>query len=188
MKIPDINSPLDILTYLENIKYGWLGSDDIIRINKMENFRTYYRTMSLKNIINKRIGTCIEQTYLVKYLLDKLNIKSKMFCTRVYEDETFNNMSEPERMHCFIIFFLNNKVFQIEHPNSDRKGIYIYSNEDEAISKIGKIYEEMTKYEYRKKGIKYKGKIRKITEFYEVKPNLSYKEFNNYINSLDKKE
>jgi hypothetical protein len=27
---------------------------------------------------------------------------------------------------------------------------------------------------------------RPITEFYEVKPNLSFKEFNNYINSLDK--
>ena len=28
-----------------------------------------------------------------------------MFCTRVYEDETFNKMNEPERMHCFILFY-----------------------------------------------------------------------------------
>ena len=29
------------------------------------------------------------------------------------------------------------------------------------------------------------GKSHPVTEFYEVQPNLSFKEFNEYINSLD---
>ena len=31
------------------------------------------------------------------------------------------------------------------------------------------------------------GKSRPITEFFEVEPNLSFKEFNNHINELDEK-
>ena len=30
------------------------------------------------------------------------------------------------------------------------------------------------------------GKSRPVTEFFEVEPNISFKDFNNYINSLDK--
>ena len=188
METSEVKTILDILTYLEkNISYGWIGTDGKKRINNMENFRKYYKTMSVEDTINNKVGTCIEQVYLIKYFLDKMDIKSKMFCTRVYEDETFNNMNEPERMHCFIISYLNNYVFQIEHPNPDRKGIYIYKDEQEAVEKISKIYEEMTKYEYKKKGYKRKGKIRKVTEFYEVKSGISYKAFNLYINSLDER-
>ena len=189
MRLNEVKTVLDILSYLdENISYGWIGIDGEKRINSMENFRKYYRTMSLESVINNGVGTCIEQVYLIKYFLDKMNIKSKMFCTRVYEDETFNKMNEPERMHCFIIFFLNKYVFQIEHPNSERKGIYIFKDEKEKKKKISKIYEEMTKYEYKTKGLKRKGKTRKVTEFYEVKSGLSYKEFNLYINSLDERK
>ena len=163
MSIEDVKTPLDILTYLEeNIEYGWIGTDNKKRVNDMKNFRKYYKTLSVKESIKNGVGTCIEQTTIVKYFLDRQDIKSKMFCTRVYEDATFNKMDEPERMHCFIIFFKDDKVFQIEHPNLDRKGIYIYKDEKDAIEKISKIYEEMTRYEYKKKGIKRKGKKRHI--------------------------
>ena len=189
MSISDVSNPLDILTYLEkNIEYGWIGKDGKKRINEMKDFRKYYQILSVEDTIKNKVGTCIEQVGLIKYFLDKLNIKSKMFCTRVYEDETFNKMNEPERMHCFILFYLNNYVYQIEHPNPDEKGIYIYKDEADAISKISEIYEQMTKNEYKRKKIKRKGNIRTLTEFFEIKPGLTFKEFNIYINSLDKRK
>ena len=188
MKINDVKSPLDILVYLDdNIKYGWVGTDGKKRIQSMDGFRTYYKTNSVKDAIKNGVGTCIEQVYITKFFLDKLNIKNEMFCTRVFEDETFNDNKQPERMHCFIIFYLNNKVFQIVHANLEEKGIYIYDNKEDALSKISEIYEKMTEEEYLKKGLKTDGKLRKLTEFYDVKEGLSFKDFNLYINSLDSK-
>ena len=98
-----------------------------------------------------------------------------MFCTRIYEGEEFNNLEEEEHMHCFILYHLNNKVYQIEHPNWEKIGIYEYENEEDAIKKINDYYVKMAN-----------GKSRPVTEYFEVEPNLSFKEFNAYINSLDK--
>ena len=47
-------------------------------------------------------------------------------------------------------------------------------NEEEAINEINDYYVKMAD-----------GKSRPVTEFFEVEPNLSFKEFNDYINSLD---
>lgn len=80
-------------------------------------------------------------------------------------------------MHCFILYYDNNKVFQIEHPNWERIGIYEFDSEEEAIRTINDYYVKMAE-----------GKSKPVTEFYEVQPNISFKEFNEYINSLDDKK
>ena len=72
------------------------------------------------------------------------------------------------------LYYQNNKVYQIEHPNFERIGIYEFNTEEEAIKKINDYYVELVD-----------GKSRPVTEFFDVKPNLSFKEFNEYINSLD---
>ena len=174
MKIKDIKTPKDILLFMNNIKYGWLDINNNEHIGNMKDFRKLYRTSSLEETINHNIGTCIEQVYLMHTLLDKLNIDNKMFCTRVYEPNDFNDVEAEEHMHCFVLYYLNNKVYQIEHPNPDRIGIYEFNSEEEAINKINNYYVELSG-----------GISRPITEFYDVQPNLSFKEFNNYINSLE---
>ena len=75
------------------------------------------------------------------------------------------------------MFHQDGLVHQIEHPNFERKGIYHFNSEEEAINEINKIYIEMSG-----------GVIRPVTEFFSVEPNLSFKDFNNYINSLDKQK
>ena len=65
-------------------------------------------------------------------------------------------------------------VHQIEHPNWERKGIYHFKDEQEAIEKINKIYVEMAA-----------GEARPVTEFFTVDEGLSFKDFNDYVNSLD---
>ena len=176
MNLENIKTPQDILEFMKsNIKYGWLDINNEEHIGNMKNFRKLYRTSSLEEILNHKIGTCIEQVYLMKYLLDKINIPNKMFCTRIYEGEDFNDLEAEEHMHCFILYYLNNKVYQIEHPNWERIGIYEYENEEEAINKINKRYIEMAE-----------GKARPVTEYFDVEPNLTFKQFNGYINGLDK--
>ena len=177
MTIESIKIPEDVLTFMnENIKYGWLDINNEEHIGNMKNFRKLYRTSSLEETLSHGIGTCIEQVYLMHYLLDKINIPNKMFCTRVYEGKNFNNLEEEEHMHCFLLYYMNDKVYQIEHPNWEKIGIYEYNTEEEAVKTINDYYVEMAE-----------GKSRPVTIFDDVPVGISFKEFNMYINELDKK-
>lgn len=175
MHINNISSPEDILEFMkQNIRYGWLDINNQEHIGNMKNFRRLYRTASIDEILKHGIGTCIEQTYLMKRLLDKINIPAKLFCTRIYEGEEFNNQDAEEHMHCFVLYYLNDKVYQIEHPNWEKIGIYEYADEKSAIESINDYYVNLSG-----------GIARPVTEFFEVIPNLSFKDFNRYINGLD---
>ena len=137
MKIENIKSPEDILEYMkENIKYGWLDINNEEHIGNMKNFRRLYRTMTIEETISHGIGTCIEQVNLMSMLLNKLNIPNKMFCTRIYEGDNFNDLEAEEHMHCFVLYYLNNKVYQIEHPSWMRIGIYEFASEEAAIKEL----------------------------------------------------
>lgn len=174
MKIEDIKSPEDILEFMKNnIKYGWIDINGEEHIGNMKNFRRLYRTSSIEETLSHGLGTCIEQVNLMSLLLTKIGIENKMFCTRVYEGKDFNNLDEEEHMHCFVLYYLNGKVYQIEHPNWERIGIYEFKTEEEAIETINKYYVKLVD-----------GKSRPVTQFFEVPYNLSFKEFNNYINDL----
>lgn len=178
MDIKDVKTPEDVLEFMnKNIKYGWLDINDEEHIGNMKNFRRLYRTASMEEILEHKIGTCIEQVYLMKYLLDSIGVSNKMFCTRIYEGQDFSDLDADEHMHCFILYYVGDKVYQIEHPNWERIGIYGYASEEEAIEKINNIYIEMSG-----------GVARPVTEFSDVPSNLTFKEFNNYINSLDGKK
>ena len=175
MKIENIKTPEDILEYMkENIKYGWLDINGEEHIGNMKNFRRLYRTSTMEEILTHKMGTCIEQVYLMHDLLNRINIPNKMFCTRIYESEDFNDLDADEHMHCFVLYYINNKVYQLEHPNWERIGIYEFDNEDSAMESINEYYINMSG-----------GYARPVTEYYEVQPNLTFKQFNNYINSLD---
>ena len=171
----NIKSPEDILEFLNKyIDYGWVDINNNKHIKEMKDFRKLYRTMSLEDTLKYGVGTCIEQVVLIKYLLDKINIKNKIFCTRIYEPNDFNNLESEEHMHCFILYYLNDKVYQLEHPNYYKIGIYEYENEEDAIKNINEYYVNLS------------GKIaRPITQFDNVPVGYTFKEFNNYINDLD---
>lgn len=176
MNIEDIENKEDILKYMiDNIKYGWLDINNEIHIGNMKNFRKLYRTASLDEVLKYRIGTCIEQVYLMHLICNKIGLKSQMYCTRIYESNDYNNLDEEEHMHCFLLIFSKNKVYHIEHPNWDKIGIYEYDDEESAINTINKYYIELSG-----------GANRPVTPFDDVPSNISFSEFNRYINNLTK--
>ncbi len=175
MNIYQIKTPEDILNYMnENIDYGWIDNTGNKHLKSMKDFRKLYTTISIDDTIKNGIGCCIEQVNLMHYLLEKLHIKNKMFCCRIYEPDDYNNLEAEEHMHCFVLYYQNNKVYQIEHPNFYKIGIYEFENEQEAIDSIVKYYIELSG-----------GKPRPTSEFFDVPIGISFKEFNNYINNLN---
>ncbi len=158
---------------MDSIQYGWLDIENKIHLNTMKQFRKIYRTATLDECFTLKIGTCIEQVYMIKVLLEEIQVPAKMFCSRIYEGKDFNDLEDDEHMHCFVLYYMNDKVFQLEHPNENLRGIYEFENEEEAISALNQIY------------LKWSGQIaRPITQFFEIPPYLIFKEFNLYINSL----
>ena len=93
MTIEEIKTPDDILQFMEeNIRYGWLDINDEEHIGNLENVRRLYRTASIEESLEHKLGACVEQVNLMHHLLDTLGIPNKMFCTRVYEIDDFNDL------------------------------------------------------------------------------------------------
>lgn len=174
MKIEQIKTTQDVYEFIdENIEYGWVDYNGEKHIKTMKDFRKMYRTLSIEQILDVKLGTCIDQVWLMHYLLDKISVKNKMYCCRIFEPDDYGNLEEEEHMHCFVLYFENGKVYHMEHPNFDRKGIYEYNTEKEAVDSIVNYYIEL-------RG----GKDSPTKEFFEVKPGISFQEFNKYINNV----
>ena len=174
MNTEQIKTSRDVYKFMsENIEYGWLDYNGEKHIRTMKDFRKMYRTLSIEQMLNVKLGTCIDQVFLMHYLLDKINVKNKMFCCRIFEPDDYGNLEEEEHMHCFVLYFENGKVYHMEHPNFERKGIYEYDSEEDAIDGIVKYYIEL-------RG----GKESPTKEFFKVDPGISFQEFNKYINHV----
>ena len=184
MKIDEIKCSQDVYKFMtNNIEYGWIDINENIHLNTMKEFRRIYRTMSIDEILKYKIGTCIEQVNLMHYLLDKINVKNKMYCCRIFEPDDYGNLEEEEHMHCFVLYYENNKVYHMEHPNFERKGIYeyngglcIFMNQNQ----LNCIFDLGSDYYIKLRG----GKDSPTKEFYEIPVGVSFKEFNKYINHV----
>ena len=77
-------------------------------------------------------------------------------------------------MHCFILYSLNGKVYHIENCNLTKLGIYEFNSYDEAINNISKFFIMVSD-----------GRWSTVTEFFDVPYGMSFRELNNYMNSLD---
>ena len=74
-------------------------------------------------------------------------------------------------MHCFILFKEKNKWYHFEHSNRQKRGIHQYDNIDSASKNTISRFE--------------KNDIRKLTEIPKIPDQLTFKEFNQYVNSFD---
>ena len=100
-----------------------------------------------------------------------MHIENKLYCHRSYETE--ENFDKEVRMHCFVLFKYNDSWYHFEHSNRQKRGIHEYNSVEEAIKEITN-------------GFKERGDIRKLTEIDTIPDNLTYKEFNQYVNKFDK--
>lgn len=171
MKIYDIKTPEQLLNFMnDNIEYGWLDQEDKPHRDTMKDFRNLYKTSTIGESLINHLGTCIEQTNLERMVLNNLHIQNKAYCLRSYEDDT---SKENPKMHCFILYFLNDKCYHFEHSNPEKRGIHPYENEEQALDSILTYFQERDN-----------GASRELLEFPTVIPNQTWQEWNEYLTSL----
>ena len=87
---------------------------------------------------------------------------------------------------CSILEVDNSELMKLLKALEDE---YSKENRGLRLDYLGKKIKLTTKKEHHDYYVKMaEGKSRPVTEFFDVEPNLSFQEFNNYINSLDEKK
>lgn len=171
LKYEELNTPQELMEYMDdNIQYGWVGIDGSIHINELKELREKYRIGSLEETIEKGIGTCIEQGNMIKTFFDRMGYETRVFCHRSSESEQING--NDVRMHCLVFYKDGDKWYHFEHSNYQNKGIHEYDSLEEGVAARVKRFED-------------KGEVRKMTEIPYFPIGLTFKEFNEFVNSFD---
>lgn len=167
----NLNSDTDLMNFMnQNITYGWKDFNQGLHFNNLKGFRENYRTSSIDEILETGLGTCIEQAKMIKFFFDKIGLENKLYCHRSYETE--ENFDKEVKMHCFVLFKYNDSWYHFEHSNRPERGIHKYDSIESAIGNITSGFGEKD--------------IRTLTEISEIPSGLTFKEFNDFVNSFDK--
>lgn len=170
LRFDNLKTPQQLMDYMNiNIEYGWIDKLGKKHINNLKNFRENYRISTIEEVIETGLGTCIEQAKLIKLFFDNNKIANKLYCYRRYENK--DNFDQEVKMHCFVIYNDKNKWYQFEHSNSNRRGIHEYDSLDEAIKET--------------LGDEDKEDIRELTEIPDIPEGITYKQFNDYVNTFE---
>ena len=166
LSFDELQTPQDLINWMDaNISYGWLDKDRNIHYNDTSDARYKHITASIDEILKSGVGTCIEQGKLIKYFLDKHNIENKVFCNRRYET---TDEDQKIYLHCLVFFKMNDKWYNIEHSNTEKRGIREYDTLDEAVRSSIKGND---------------GRV--ISCIDDLPEGLSFFEFNQYVNQFD---
>ena len=174
MTFEELKTPEELMQYMnENIEYGWVDKDGNVHVKELKGLRENYRISSIDEMIEKGVGTCIEQANMIKTFFDRIGLESKIFCHRSYETE--DNFDREVHMHCLVFYKDGDKWYHFEHSNQGERGIHEYNSYEEGLKK-------------RIDRFKAKGDIRDLTEIDHIPIGLSFKEFNQFVNQCDNKK
>lgn len=166
----NIETPSELMDYMnKNIIYGWVDTENKQHIGNLKGIRECYRINSLDTTLSLQIGTCIEQAKFIRYFLERMGFKTKLYCRRRYENE--ENPDEDVKMHCFVLFEYKGNWYHFEHSNFPKRGIHEYSNLEEFIEDALDLND--------------KDDIRVLTEIPDIPDGLTFLEFNRYVNSFE---
>ena len=165
-----VNTPEELLIFMDNIKYGIHGKDNINYKpgdTKEENIifqnacQNVYGLASPEYILKFGIGHCWDQVELERDWFTKHNYEFKTIFIW-FEFDYENNYST----HTYLIYKDNNDYCYFEHADYNNKGIHRF-----------KSYEDAIKYQYNKH-IDYNKSIGNIVTNKEIK-HIHIYEYNN---------
>ena len=158
----NLKSPIELLNFMKNIDYGFIGIDNK-KYNNLDN--DSYRKYKLKNPIDmfkNKIGVCWDQTQFEKYIFNKMNYKFKTYYIQL-NDKTNST-------HTFLVYEENNKYYYFENAYEKIKGIWESNSIDDIFNFILKnLFEDDKQYDF------------EIYEYNTEKSGFKTLEFMNYI-------
>lgn len=162
------------------INYGCVHANGNKYVDSLggSDFYTNYRTLGLEESLEQRLGACIEQANIARYILVQNGVKNRMFCIRGYND-IHKAPNDLYLVHCFVLSYFDDKVFNIEHSDTEKRGIYQFATENDAIYETNKLFQN--------KFLSHGATSTILNEYFDYIPNgLSFSEFNRYINENSK--
>ena len=173
----NINKPEELLDYMSNIKYGYLGKNGKIYYQDDSNFnKDWFNQYVLENkeeFINNQCGTCFDQVEFERDWFINNNYSVKTFYEMVLLDYDNNYPT-----HSFLIYKDNNKWCWFENADYNNRGIHKFDKLEELLEyQYNKYIELLKTFNISKEEI---NKII-ITEFLKPKDNISAKEYIEYV-------
>ena len=115
----------EIMSFLEQIEYGWVDDEKKKHLIVDETFSKKYRLQSPQEVIENKIGVCWDQVELERYYFKGYqNIKT-------YFIVHYDNDKCPT--HTFLTYQKDNKYYWFEHAWEKWKGIHEYSSLEELL-------------------------------------------------------
>ena len=103
-------------------------------------------------------------------------IKSRMFCTRGYNKE-HPAPNDLYLIHCYVLGYFGNSVLNVEHSDSEKRGIYVYQSAEAAIYETHKMFSD--------KFMSHGATSTVLDEYTQLIPGgLSFLEVNEYITQI----
>ncbi len=149
----------EIMNLMNDIKYGWVDSNNQNHFEIDETFSDTYKLQSPKELINSKLGVCWDQVELERHYFEKTNYPFSTYFIVYYDNDKCPT-------HTFLVYEDNNKYYWFEHAWSKYKGIHEYNSLNELlidvrnnfiITELNNQYSEknlvLRKYEIPKPGI-----------------------------------
>lgn len=163
MNLHNINTPEKVMTFMDNIKYGWMGIDNKVRINTIKGIQKFYRTQNTEEILDNKCGICIDDVELERVLLSPY-----------YPTKSFAIISSI-MFHSFLLIERNGLYTCFEYSSYMNKGIYNFLTEEEALEHALKRFMKTHKLKNRNKIV--------IVEYPPIPPNTTFQELKKILTS-----
>jgi len=174
MDYKDINTPEELLKYMDNIHYGFISNEGkkYTDPNSNEWKNDWYVKGIVQDgngVIESQIGTCYDQVELERKWFDEHFYSCKTYFIW-YEHDTLESLPT----HTFLVYKQDNKYYWFEHSFETNRGIHEFNSLDLLFNKV---FEEQNKYMGNNK---YNNCIRRI-EYTKPAKNISIEEYLDHI-------
>lgn len=159
----NIKDEFDLMNLMnEKLFYGWADINQKLHLNNLNEFKINYKIMSNELALNTGLATCIESANIINEYLINIGYETKLLVDRIV---SLNN--QVLKIHLIVLFEKDGNWFQFEHSNKEKRGIKLIKSIDEFIKEL------------------YCSNLNDVRIIPNIPVNISYNEFNDYINTFD---
>jgi len=136
-RFKELKTPEELKDFMDKIfSYGWLDNNKKEHLETMKNIKNF-SSMSVEEIFNYKIESCLEGVKFAKYWFDKQNINAKIYFSRGVLKNNETGAKNYPSMHFLLLFQCKDgKWGRFEQVHMLEKGVYYFDNFNDAFHHI----------------------------------------------------